>query len=82
MAETCPGSMKPSMAMAGSESSTSRAGGTSLWKGITKKFVRPCSLARRRVAATVGAVVSKPMPRKTTLSPGFLAATARASKGE
>lgn len=27
-----------------------------------------------RVAATVGAVVSKPMPRKTTVSPGLAAA--------
>jgi hypothetical protein len=59
-----------------------QAGGTSLWKESTEKLAIPSCLATFRVAATVGAVVSKPTPRKTTLSPGFSRAILSVSKGE
>ena len=48
-----------------------RAGGTSLCRESTQKFSILRRRAVSRVAATVGAVVSKPMPRKTTVSLGL-----------
>ena len=82
MVDTCPGSRKASTAQSGSASRARSAGGTSLWNESTQKFFSPCSRAMSTVAATVGAVVSNPMPRKTTVSPGLSAASFSASWAE
>lgn len=76
------GSRKASTAQEASSSRARRAGGTSLCRESTQKFSILRRRAVSRVAATVGAVVSKPMPRKTTMSLGLAVARVRASRGE
>ena len=48
----------------------------------TEKLPMPRCRASSRAAATVGAVVSKPMPANTTSRPGSAAAISTASRGE
>ena len=50
------------------------AGGTSTCDTSIKKFVKPFRLAKCTAIALAGAVVSKPMPKKTTLRSGFCSA--------
>ena len=58
------------------------AGMTSTWLQKTEKFFSPSALARSSVTAVEGAVVSKPMPKKTTCRSGFSRASFSASIGE
>ena len=79
---TCPGPMKPSRRRSG-ESSSARSGGTIVtWLHMHEKFAIPSAFARMRVSAVDGAVVSKPMAKKTTSRSGFSRAMRRASSGE
>ena len=59
--ETWPGPMKASRRRSG-ESSNARTGGTMVtWLQKTKKLLMPSRLARCKVSAVDGAVVSNPM---------------------
>ena len=58
------------------------AGGTRTWETSRLKFSMPSLRAWWTVIALGGAVVSKPMPKKTTCRSGFSWASARASSGE
>ena len=63
--------MKPSRRRSG-ESSSARSGGTIVtWLHMHEKFAMPSALARLSVSAVDGAVVSKPMAKKTTSRSGF-----------
>ena len=80
--ETWPGPMNPSRRMSG-ESSSARSGGTIVtWLHMQRKFGTPSALARFRVSAVEGAVVSKPIAKKTTSRSGFALAIRSASSGE
>ena len=69
--ETWPGPMKPSRRRSG-ESSSARSGGTIVtWLHMTEKFAMPSAFARMSVSAVDGAVVSKPIAKKTTSRSGF-----------
>ena len=57
-------------------------GGIILWSESTVKLVSDSAAAVSRAAATVGAVVSKPTPRKTTSRSGSRLARASASSVE
>ena len=82
MVETWPGPMKPSRRRSG-ESSSARSGGTIVtWLHMQRKFSTPSALARFRVSAVEGAVVSKPIAKKTTVRSGFCLAIRSASSGE
>ena len=60
-----------------------KRGGTIVtWLHIQVKFAIPSALARLSVSAVEGAVVSKPIAKKTTSRSGFLRAIASASSGE
>ncbi len=79
---TWPGPMKPSRRRSG-ESSSARSGGTIVtWLHMQLKFFSPSALARFRVSAVLGAVVSKPMAKNTTSRSGFERAIRSASSGE
>ena len=58
------------------------AGGTRTCETSSEKFVRPSCLAIVTVIAFAGAVVSKPMPKKTTCLSGLACASRTASSGE
>ena len=58
------------------------AGGTSTWETSMEKFVSPSCLAWKTAMALAGAVVSKPMPKKTTSRAGCCCASLTASSGE
>ena len=58
------------------------AGGTSTCDTSTEKFLMPCLLACHTAIALAGAVVSKPMAKKTTFLSGFGARDLQASSGE
>ena len=80
--ETWPGPMKPSSRRSG-ESSSARSGGTIVtWLHMQEKLVMPSALARFIVSAVEGAVVSKPIAKKTTSRSGFALAIRSASSGE
>ncbi len=80
--DTCPGPMKPSRRMSG-ESSSARSGGTIVtWLHMQRKFGTFSALARFRVSAVDGAVVSKPIAKKTTSRSGLAFAIRSASSGE
>ena len=57
------------------------AGGTSTWETSIEKLVMPSRLAWRTASAFAGAVVSKPMPKKTTQRSGWSRAMRRQSSG-
>ena len=79
---TWPGPMKPSSRRSG-ESSSARSGGTIVtWLHMQLKFVMPSALARLSVSAVDGAVVSKPIAKKTTSRSGLERAIRSASSGE
>ncbi len=79
---TWPGPMKPSSRRSG-DSSSARSGGTIVtWLHITRKLATPSALARRRVSAVEGAVVSNPIAKKTTSRSGLALAIRSASSGE
>ncbi len=79
---TWPGPMKPSRRRSG-ESSSARSGGTIVtWLHMHEKLGTPSALARMSVRAVDGAVVSKPMAKKTTSRSGFSLAMRSASSGE
>ncbi len=82
MVLTCPGQRKPRTRTSGASTRARMGGGMSLWSERTKKFFRLSAWASRRAAATVGAVVSKPTPRKTTFRAGSRRARASASRVE
>ena len=74
--------MKPSSRRSG-ESSSARSGGTIVtWLHMQRKFSIPSAFARFRVRAVEGAVVSKPIAKKTTVLSGFCFASRSASSGE
>ena len=52
------------------------------WLQKQKKFATPSALARLSVSAVDGAVVSKPIAKKTTSRSGFCLAIRSASSGE
>ena len=79
---TWPGQRKPSIAKSSIASSARRAGSTDFSMESSVKFFSPRSFAARTAAAVPGAVVSNPMPRKTTCFPDSSSAMARASIGE
>ena len=80
--DTWPGPMNPSRRRSG-DSSSARSGGTIVtWLQKQKKFSTPSALARLRVSAVEGAVVSKPMAKKTTGRSGCCLAMRSASSGE
>jgi hypothetical protein len=58
------------------------AGGTRTCDTSSEKFFTPRRLASNTVIALAGAVVSKPMPKKTTCLSGLSLAIVRASSGE
>ena len=58
------------------------AGGTSTCETSTLKFVSPRFRASQTAMALGGAVVSKPMAKKTTWRSGLAAARLTASSGE
>ena len=79
---TWPGPMKPSRRRSG-ESSSARSGGTIVtWLHMHEKLAMPSAFARMSVSAVDGAVVSKPMAKKTTSRSGFSRAMRSASSGE
>ena len=79
---TWPGPMKPSRRRSG-ESSSARSGGTIVtWLHMQLKFRMPSAFARLSVSAVDGAVVSKPIAKKTTSRSGFERAIRSASSGE
>ena len=57
------------------------AGGTRTWLTSRQKFAMPSRLASQTAMALGGAVVSKPIAKKTTCRSGFFAIR-RASSGE
>jgi hypothetical protein len=57
------------------------AGGTSTCETSIEKFRTPCFFAWNTAIALAGAVVSKPMPKKTTRFAGFSLAMPSASRG-
>ena len=74
--------MKPSRRRSG-ESSSARSGGTIVtWLHMQEKFATPSAFARLSVSAVDGAVVSKPIAKKTTSRSGFSFAIRSASSGE
>ncbi len=80
--ETWPGPMKPSRRRSG-DSSSARSGGTIVtWLHITEKLRTPSAFARMSVSAVEGAVVSKPIAKKTVSRSGFALAMRSASSGE
>ncbi len=80
--ETWPGPMNPSSRRSG-DSSSARSGGTIVtWLQMQRKLSTPSTFARFRVSAVDGAVVSKPIAKKTTVRSGFYFAIRRASSGE
>ncbi len=80
--DTWPGPMKPSRRRSG-DSSSARSGGTIVtWLHMQEKFSTPSARARLSVSAVEGAVVSKPMAKKTTSRSGFCLAMRSASSGE
>ena len=80
--DTWPGPMKPSRRRSG-ESSSARSGGTIVtWLHMHEKFGTPSAFARLSVSAVEGAVVSKPIAKKTTSRSGFCLAIRSASSGE
>ena len=74
--------MKPCTRLAGDRKMSRMAGGTSTCETSMEKFVRPCRFACHTAIALAGAVVSNPMPKKTTCRSGFSAAILTASIGE
>ena len=58
------------------------AGGTSTCETSTQKFLSPRRLACQTAMALAGAVVSKPIAKKTTLRSGFCCGDLQASSGE
>ena len=80
--ETWPGPTKPSSRRSG-ESSSARSGGTIVtWLHMHEKFSMPSAFARLSVSAVDGAVVSKPIAKKTTWRSGLDLAIRSASSGE
>ncbi len=82
MVVTWPGPMTPSSATAPESRMARVAGGVILWVLKTKKFSIPSAFALSTAEATIGAVVSKPTPRKITGCSGFWRAIFSASSGE
>lgn len=79
---TCPAARKPWTRQLGERMIASIAGGTRTWETSRLKLGMPSLFAWYTVIAFGGAVVSKPMPKKTTSRPGFCRATFKASSGE
>ena len=79
---TCPGSRNPLMGVSPRSSSARSGSGMVLCRLRRLKLVRPAARASSSAAAVVGAVVSKPMPAKTTWRSGSSAAMRTASLGE
>ena len=74
--------MNPSSLRSG-ESSRARSGGTIVtWLHMQLKLGTPSAFARLSVSAVDGAVVSKPIAKKTTSRSGFSFAIRSASSGE
>src|SRR5574341_1049303 len=80
--QTCPAASKPSSCTSGDSSSARTAGGTVTCETSMAKFSIPCALAWATAIALAGAVVSKPMPKNTTVLSGCSRASASASSGE
>jgi hypothetical protein len=80
--ETWPGAMKASIRVPG-VSRIARSGGTIVtWLQKAEKFRTPAARARSSVIAVAGAVVSKPIAKKTISRSGSACAIERASRGE
>jgi hypothetical protein len=80
--ETWPGAMKASICVPG-VSRIARSGGTIVtWFEKAEKLRTPAARARSSVIAVAGAVVSKPIAKKTTSRSGSACAIASASRGE
>ena len=73
---TCPGSRNPLMGVSPRSRSARSGSGMVLCRLRRLKLARPAARASSRAAAVVGAVVSKPMPAKTTCRSGSSAAIA------
>lgn len=74
--------MNPSRRRSGESRIALIAGMIVTWLQKTEKFPSPSALARSTVIAVDGAVVSKPIARKTTFLSGFCRAILSASSGE
>ena len=82
-AQTWPGPRKPCTRLPGACRIAAIAGGTSTCETSIEKFVEPRASAPRQTAiAFAGAVVSKPMPKKTTCAVRVRARERTASSGE
>ncbi len=80
--ETCPGPMNASRRMSGESRMARMAGMMVTWLQNTEKFSMPSALARIRVSAVDGAVVSNPMAKNMTWRSGLARASLSASVGE
>src|ERR1039458_6562532 len=81
-AQTCPGPRNPCTRFSGEARIASSAGGTSTWETSSETLFNFSSRARHASMALAGAVVSKPMAKKTTCFAGFARAIFRQSSGE
>ena len=82
MVQTWPGAMKPCTRFEGDPRISLTAGGTSTCDTSIEKLVRPRRRACQTAMALAGAVVSKPIPKKTTWRVGYSCASLTASSGE
>jgi hypothetical protein len=74
--------MNPSSRRSGDSSSARRGGTIVTWLHMQLKLLTPSARARLSVNAVEGAVVSKPIAKKTTSRSGFCLAMRNASSGE
>src|ERR1017187_3584035 len=81
-AQTWPGPRNPCTRFSGEARIASSAGGTSTWETSSETLFNFSSRARHASMALAGAVVSKPMAKKTTCFAGFARAIFRQSSGE
>ena len=82
MAHTWPGPRNACTRLSGDSRMAAMAGGTSTCDTSIEKLPRPCRRAWKTAIAFAGAVVSKPIPKKTTRRCGLSRAMRSASSGE
>src|SRR5690348_3959098 len=82
MVQTWPGAMKPCTRFCGDTMRARIAGGTRTWETSMEKFLRHSRFACQAAMALGGAVVSKPIARKTTFLSGLARAILTASVEE
>ncbi len=80
--QTCPAARNACTRQVGDSMIAAIAGGTSTCETSSEKFSMPSRLAWWTVIALAGAVVSKPMPKKTTWRSRLSRARFSASSGE